>query len=337
MRLSSHPNIAPTLMTNKNYVRYDNEIAVRTVLVTNGLRPILSRFMSLNGHKIGVVSWYGEPSGRLLDTMSAFDLIARIYARLRNRQYASLAHYCRINNLRYIRFHKSQTQELQKILTQWQTDLVITSGCPLIPMDVLRGVRFGGINLHPSALPSYRGADPLAWQVLDQVDRLGACVHRLRERCDTGPILVSTNLARPLGVCRDTLTQQLEGELGYVLLNKAIQKIASQQDTEDQEQPTQSPTQAASKLSVHSVGERWPLGDLSALLVWDVISFYNRCPPRWLAVTGWRRLVKWTPVSFNFITGHDFHRQSSRWHVKQVGLCILLVSQVAVIKLKPAF
>ena len=90
--------------------------SLRLVLITNGLRPVSRRFAALQGQPIGVVSWYGAESGGLVKHIERFKLLARCYARLRKRQYVSLSHLCRENNLLYTRIQKSKHEALHDVL-----------------------------------------------------------------------------------------------------------------------------------------------------------------------------------------------------------------------------
>lgn len=306
----------------------------RLVLLTTGLRPLAMKFTCLVGQPTGIVSWHGGSSGRLVDALAFVPPLARLYARLRGRQYASLAHFCRLNNLEYACIRKDHVDVLKHVLSRWDADLVITSGCPMVPMQALEGVKHGGLNIHPSLLPAYRGADPLSWQVVDQVKNVGVTVHRLSERYDEGQILAQSQILRGRGKSRQQMTQELEGEIGYTLLSELVAKLAVGEELTEREQPQTSPTRLARKLTVHGIGDVWQLNDLAAETVWDIIRFYDQCPPQWLALSGWRKLVKWRPISFKHVDGYDSLGVSSQWRVKYAGTSILLMHQTAIIELK---
>lgn len=63
--------------------------------------------------------------------------------------------------------------------------------------DALQAPAYGWFNLHPSALPAWRGADPIAWQLLTAPARIGCTVHRMTEHLDDGPVVART--AVPVG------------------------------------------------------------------------------------------------------------------------------------------
>jgi methionyl-tRNA formyltransferase len=69
-------------------------------------------------------------------------------------------------------------------------DLLVTAYFnQLVGQPVLSCARLGGINIHPSLLPHYRGTDPVFHALSRHECEIGVTVHRLDEQFDTGPIL----------------------------------------------------------------------------------------------------------------------------------------------------
>lgn len=63
--------------------------------------------------------------------------------------------------------------------------------------DALRAPARGWLNLHPSALPAWRGAEPVPWQLLASPSRIGCSVHRMTEGLDEGPVVADGSV--PVG------------------------------------------------------------------------------------------------------------------------------------------
>ena len=61
----------------------------------------------------------------------------------------------------------------------------------LLPKSVLEMPRFGCVNLHPSALPKYRGAAPIQRALWNGETETAAAIMQLDEGEDTGPVLAS--------------------------------------------------------------------------------------------------------------------------------------------------
>ncbi|MCF4150410.1 methionyl-tRNA formyltransferase [Dethiosulfovibrio sp. F2B] len=53
---------------------------------------------------------------------------------------------------------------------------------------------YGCLNVHPSALPLYRGAAPVQRAIMDGAKQTGVTVFRLVEKMDAGPILISQSI-----------------------------------------------------------------------------------------------------------------------------------------------
>ncbi|MEK7513642.1 MAG: formyltransferase family protein [Patescibacteria group bacterium] len=75
-----------------------------------------------------------------------------------------------------------QTAGYPLVSDQKQADLIISAayGQKLPP---------GGLNLHPSLLPAYRGATPVPHQILDGVTQSGITIIKMSADFDAGPIV----------------------------------------------------------------------------------------------------------------------------------------------------
>ena len=63
-----------------------------------------------------------------------------------------------------------------------------------VPADVLQSAKFGGVNLHPSLLPRYKGCSSLTWALLNGESETGFTYHYMTERFDGGNILLQKKL-----------------------------------------------------------------------------------------------------------------------------------------------
>lgn len=94
----------------------------------------------------------------------------------------------------------------------------------ILSAECLGAARLGGINLHGSLLPKYRGAAPVVWAVYNGDTRSGVSVIHMTPRLDAGPILaaIETNIGN------DETAEQLEirlAQLGIDAVRKAIQML----------------------------------------------------------------------------------------------------------------
>ena len=104
--------------------------------------------------------------------------------------------------------------------------LVVAYG-RLLPAEVLGIPALGVLNVHPSLLPLYRGASPVATAILEGAEETGVTVMLLDEGMDTGPVLAQSE---PVPIheddTRDSLTSRLF-ELGAGLLVDTLGGIES--------------------------------------------------------------------------------------------------------------
>lgn len=79
------------------------------------------------------------------------------------------------------------------MLAGYRPDLLLVLGFNWrLPRAVLELPRLGALNVHPSALPKYRGPSAIPWTVRNGDSAMGITVHRMTERIDAGPILAQT-------------------------------------------------------------------------------------------------------------------------------------------------
>lgn len=72
-------------------------------------------------------------------------------------------------------------------------DIFITAAYGrILPMQILSIPRFGTLNLHPSLLPHYRGASPVAAAILDDAGVTGLTFMLVNDRLDAGDIVAQT-------------------------------------------------------------------------------------------------------------------------------------------------
>lgn len=75
-------------------------------------------------------------------------------------------------------------------LAGWQPDVIVVAAFgQILPQAVLDIPRYGCINIHPSLLPRWRGASPVAAAILAGDTFTGVSIMQLDKGMDTGPVL----------------------------------------------------------------------------------------------------------------------------------------------------
>jgi methionyl-tRNA formyltransferase len=78
----------------------------------------------------------------------------------------------------------------REAVLQTKADLLVSCGFPVrIPEKVFTGARLGGMNIHPSLLPKYRGPDPCFAAVLAGDTESGVSFHAMTVQFDAGGLL----------------------------------------------------------------------------------------------------------------------------------------------------
>jgi len=81
-------------------------------------------------------------------------------------------------------------------LRDWSADLLVTAAYgQILSAEVLNTTRLGGINVHGSLLPKYRGAAPVAWAIWRGETETGVTIIRMTTGLDAGEMLAREALA----------------------------------------------------------------------------------------------------------------------------------------------
>lgn len=119
------------------------------------------------------------------------------------------------------------TDEARAWLVNWQADLLVVCDYgQILSSATLATSRLGGINLHGSLLPRYRGAAPVQWAVYHGDLETGVSVIHMTPQLDGGPIL--TTRRTPIGD-RETAAE-LEprlAQLGVPAVLEALEMLAA--------------------------------------------------------------------------------------------------------------
>ena len=123
-------------------------------------------------------------------------------------------HFSRLADEAGVPFTTVRKACLQADLSAWiattKTDCVVVQTFPYrIPEACLEAAPRGFFNIHPGPLPSYRGPDPVFWQLAAGETEVILTLHEMDKHFDTGPVLarhsVSLNPADTYGYTQSQL------------------------------------------------------------------------------------------------------------------------------------
>ena len=107
-------------------------------------------------------------------------------------------------------------------LTRFTPDVIVVAAFgQILPQSVLAMPRLGCLNIHPSLLPRFRGASPVASAILAGDDFTGVSLMVMDEGLDTGPILARAQIPISAQDTTGSLTTKLSW-LGARLLGEVL-------------------------------------------------------------------------------------------------------------------
>lgn len=236
---------------------------LRILLITQGISRLVRPLFASEHQVIGVLESMSHDFDGSKDKPILFRILKKIYSTVK-RQDVFLPDFCRGKNIPYNFIWKKNSKEITGWIESLNPDLIVVfSMSQLLKDDILKIPRLGVINLHPSFLPNYRGANPDFWQYYDMEMNPGVTVHYVNVGEDTGDIIYQDRVNIPLGTKSPARLDKLIGELGVSLMLKAIDAI-SQDNVPRIPQPAQSPTVRARNLKPEEHTqiidwEHWPM------------------------------------------------------------------------------
>ncbi|HXG11734.1 MAG TPA: methionyl-tRNA formyltransferase [Gemmataceae bacterium] len=112
-------------------------------------------------------------------------------------------------------------------LKEWAPDLLVVAAYgQILSNDVLSVPRHGGINVHASLLPKYRGAAPIAWAIYHGETRTGVTIIKMSVHLDAGDMLAQ----EAIDIGPEETAGELEARLaplGARLVVRVIDQIAA--------------------------------------------------------------------------------------------------------------
>lgn len=107
-------------------------------------------------------------------------------------------------------------------LKSWNADLLVVAAYgQILSKEVLEATPHGGINVHGSLLPKYRGAAPVAWAIYHGETRTGVTIIRMTTGLDAGDMLAQ----EALDILPDETAGELEARLAPLGAKLALQTV----------------------------------------------------------------------------------------------------------------
>jgi methionyl-tRNA formyltransferase len=98
--------------------------------------------------------------------------------------------------IRVLQPESINTPEAAGGLASWKPDLLVVAAYgQILSKDVLAVAPQGGLNVHASLLPKYRGAAPIAWAIFNGETETGVTIIRMSTALDAGDQLAQEAVA----------------------------------------------------------------------------------------------------------------------------------------------
>jgi methionyl-tRNA formyltransferase len=135
--------------------------------------PSLKKICTSNHQMVGVVTAPDRRSGRGQSISES-----------------PVKQFARKNNYPLLQPENLSDPLFQDQLKAWKASLYIVVGFRILPKTVYSIPPLGSMNLHASLLPKYRGAAPIQWAIIRGERKTGVTTFMIREKVDTGDILL---------------------------------------------------------------------------------------------------------------------------------------------------
>ena len=155
--------------------------------------------------------------------------------------------YAHSQNLNILQPLNLKNEDFLQELKAINANLQIVVAFRMLPKAVWKMPEFGTFNLHASLLPSYRGAAPIHWAIINGETKTGATSFFIDDKIDTGEIILQEEIKvladETVGTLHDKLMY-----LGATLVSKTVDyiskgnvKTTKQPDLEEKSAPKLSP------------------------------------------------------------------------------------------------
>lgn len=131
-------------------------------------------------------------------------------------------------------FEPQKLAEVQSAIKELEPDILVCFAYgKIFKPEFMAIFPLGGINLHPSLLPRYRGCAPVPAAILNQDKETGFTVQRLAQQMDSGNILLQTRFALNGTEYAEDILEKASNEGGSLFL-EVLDKIENNTEGADE-------------------------------------------------------------------------------------------------------
>lgn len=144
--------------------------------------------------------------------------------RKKTRQYTDVGQFAIDNRIRLIELGSFKDEDTYEEIVSLKVDIFIVVAFRILPQRYIDIPKFGAVNIHASILPSYRGAAPIQWALMNGDKNTGISIFQIEKKVDTGKIIYQDKIDILNEDDFETLSNRLS-TLGSKSLLKALSEI----------------------------------------------------------------------------------------------------------------
>ncbi len=250
---------------------------LKVMVVTQRVNPVVQAIAKQSVELVGIV----ESAPRFYDVerfLSRAHFRFWLMSILRPEKNLSL--FARIKKIPYLLLHDGSQDLLDVFVRDLEPDLIIVySMSQLLPESVFKMPRLGTVNLHPSLLPSYRGADPWFWVYHGMEPENGVTLHFVDKNEDTGDIIYQSKFTMPLGIPLNE-AREASAKAAAGLALRLIKDLNKGYAIDSYPQSEKSPTPRARRVKVSEYPDLINIKEWPVERVWHMLNGM----PDWIRV-----------------------------------------------------
>ncbi len=181
-------------------------------------------FMGTPDFAVGVLDALVKADYQVVATVTAVDKPSGRGKKIRE---SAVKAYAKKHKISILQPSNLKSSEFLETLASYKADLQLIVAFRMLPKQVWDMPRLGTINLHASLLPSYRGAAPINWAIINGETETGVTTFFIDDKIDTGAILLQDKIAISPTETAGTLHDKLM-DIGSALVLKTIDLVAGE-------------------------------------------------------------------------------------------------------------
>lgn len=154
--------------------------------------------------------------------MSGVNIVGVLGAKKEHNTYVPFKNFVQGRKLNFIEYDNLDDEDFLRTIKALEIDLaVVCSFNYKVPKALLECSKNGFVNVHPSLLPKYRGANPYSAVIINNEKMTGVTLHFMDESFDTGDIIAQ----EPLEISKFETMGTLFNRLNLLSVNLLLEVL----------------------------------------------------------------------------------------------------------------